>query len=87
MMETTQGLPVLPSEDGEERICQASGAAEFPPKTRAELESVVVGLFDQFQQRVVHYVVTYGLPLPDAEDVVQETFLSLAPTLPAGSFA
>ncbi len=77
MMETTQGLPALPSEDGKGRICQGSGAAEFPPKTRAELESVVVGLFDQFQQRVVRYVVTYGLPLPDAEDVVQETFLSL----------
>jgi RNA polymerase sigma-70 factor, ECF subfamily len=77
MMETTQGLPALPSEERKERLCQASGAAEFPPQTRAELESVVVGLFDQFQERVVHYVVTYGLPLPDAEDVVQETFLSL----------
>jgi RNA polymerase sigma-70 factor, ECF subfamily len=77
MMETTQGLPGLPSEGGEERVCQASGAAEFPSKTRAELESVVVGLFDQFQGRVVHYVLTCGLPLPDAEDVVQETFLSL----------
>jgi RNA polymerase sigma-70 factor, ECF subfamily len=77
MMETAQGLPGLPSEAGEERVCQASGAAEFPSKTRAELESVVVGLFDQFQGRVVHYVLTCGLPLPDAEDVVQETFLSL----------
>jgi hypothetical protein len=38
MMETTQGLPALPSEDGEEGICQASGAAEFPSKTRAELD-------------------------------------------------
>ena len=77
MMETTQGLPALPSEDGEERIRQAAGAAEFPTKTRAELESVVVDLFDQFQERVVRYVLTFGLPLPDAEDVVQETFLSL----------
>jgi len=77
MMETTQGLPVLPSEAGEEGLRQAAGAAEFPPKTGAELESVVVGLFDQFQGRVVHYVLTCGLPLPDAEDVVQETFLSL----------
>ena len=76
-METTQGMPVLPSEDGAERIRQACDAAEFPAKTRAELESVVVGLFDQFQGRVVHYVLTCGLPLPDAEDVVQETFLSL----------
>lgn len=77
MMETTQGMPVLPSEGGEERIGQACGTAEFPAKTRTELESVVVGLFDQFQERVVRYVLTCGLPLPDAEDVVQETFLSL----------
>jgi RNA polymerase sigma-70 factor (ECF subfamily) len=41
------------------------------------LESVVVGLFDRFHERVVNYVLTFGLPLPDAEDVVQETFLSL----------
>jgi RNA polymerase sigma-70 factor, ECF subfamily len=77
MMETTQGLPILPSEDGQERICQPPAAAAFPSKTRAELEFVVVGLFDQFHGRVVNYVLTYGLTLPDAEDVVQETFLSL----------
>ena len=77
MMETTQGMPVLPSEKADERIRQAAGAAEFPAKTRVELESVVVGLFDQFQERAVHYVLTCGLSLPDAEDVVQETFLCL----------
>jgi RNA polymerase sigma-70 factor (ECF subfamily) len=75
-METTQGVPMLPSEDGHERICQPS-AAEFPLDTRAEQEAVVVGLFDQFHGRVVNYVLTYRLTLPDAEDVVQETFLSL----------
>ena len=77
MMETTRELPALPSEAGEERIRQATDAAEFPAKTRAELESVVVDLFDEFQDRVVRYVLTFGLPRPDAEDVVQETFLSL----------
>jgi RNA polymerase sigma-70 factor (ECF subfamily) len=77
MMETTQGLPILPSEDGHESICQPSAAAEFPRKTRADMEAVVVGLFDQLHGRVVNYVLTYGLTLPDAEDVVQETFLSL----------
>jgi RNA polymerase sigma-70 factor, ECF subfamily len=77
MMETTQGVPVLASEDAEERICQASGAAQVQAEAQAELESVVVGLFDQFQARVVHYLLTCGLPLADAEDVVQETFLSL----------
>jgi RNA polymerase sigma-70 factor (ECF subfamily) len=77
MMETTQGLPILPSEDGHESICQPSAAAEFPRETRADMEAVVVGLFDQLHGRVVNYVLTYGLTLPDAEDVVQETFLSL----------
>src|ERR1700749_2022980 len=77
MIETTQRMPVLPSEDAEAKIRQAFDPAESPAETRTELESVVVGLFDQFQGRVVHYVLTCGLPLPDAEDVVQETFLSL----------
>jgi RNA polymerase sigma-70 factor (ECF subfamily) len=77
MMETTQGVPVLASEDAEKTICQASGAAEFQAEIHAELESVVVGLFDQFQARVVSYLLTCGLSLADAEDVVQETFLSL----------
>jgi RNA polymerase sigma-70 factor (ECF subfamily) len=76
-METSQELPPLPCGDREERLCQPSAAAEFPLKTRAELESIVVGLFDQFHARVVNYVLTHRLPLPDAEDVVQETFLSL----------
>jgi RNA polymerase sigma-70 factor, ECF subfamily len=43
----------------------------------SELESVVVRLFDQFQGRVLGYVVACGLPFHDAEDIVQETFLSL----------
>jgi RNA polymerase sigma-70 factor (ECF subfamily) len=77
MIETTQRMPGLPSADAEERVRQASDPAESAAETRTELESVVVGLFVQFQGRVVHYVLTCGLPLPDAEDVVQETFLSL----------
>jgi RNA polymerase sigma-70 factor (ECF subfamily) len=77
MIETTQRMPGLPSADAEGRVRQASDPAESAAETRTELESVVVGLFVQFQGRVVHYVLTCGLPLPDAEDVVQETFLSL----------
>jgi RNA polymerase sigma-70 factor, ECF subfamily len=71
-MDTSQGF-----EDGDERIRQAATVGDFSAKNAADLESVVVDLFDQFQERVVHYVLTFGLPLADAEDIVQETFLSL----------
>ena len=76
-METTRELQALPPEDANKALSVARGVAEFPSKTEAELESVVVCLFDQFQQRVFNYVLTCGLPFHDAEDVVQETFLSL----------
>jgi RNA polymerase sigma-70 factor (ECF subfamily) len=43
----------------------------------AELEHLVIHLFDQTQTRLSNYVIAFGLPLHDAEDIVQETFLSL----------
>ena len=53
MMEATDDSPVCTSEDGD-RSSQASGAAEFRiPRTRAELESVSLICFSQFQPRVV----------------------------------
>lgn len=43
----------------------------------AELERLVIQLFDHTQARLSNYVIAFGLPLHDAEDIVQETFLSL----------
>ena len=37
----------------------------------------VVGLFDQWRDRLLRYVISFGLPVEDGEDVVQEVFLSL----------
>jgi RNA polymerase sigma-70 factor, ECF subfamily len=71
MMESTQKPIALPSEDPE----FALAPAEQPP--HSESESLVVRLFDQFQGRVLGYVLACGLPIHDAEDIVQETFLSL----------
>jgi RNA polymerase sigma-70 factor (ECF subfamily) len=50
----------------------------------AELESVVIHLFDQNQARLSSYVLAFGLPFHEAEDVVQETFLSLFHHLKGG---
>ncbi len=66
MMETTRKPIALPSEDG-----------GLLPRAHSELESLVIRLFDQLQGRVLSYVVACGLPFHDAEDIVQETFLSL----------
>jgi len=48
-----------------------------PPQESAELERLVIYLFDQTRSRLSSYVVAFGLPFHDAEDIVQETFLSL----------
>jgi RNA polymerase sigma-70 factor, ECF subfamily len=77
MMENTQEPIALPSDDPEFALLQAPAAAVAQPRAHSELESVVIRLFDQFQGRVLSYVLTCGLSLHDSEDIVQETFLAL----------
>jgi RNA polymerase sigma-70 factor, ECF subfamily len=77
MMETTQKPIALPSEDPEFALLLDPASTAVQPRAHSELESLVIRLFDQFQGRVLSYVVSCGLPFPDAEDIVQETFLSL----------
>jgi RNA polymerase sigma-70 factor, ECF subfamily len=77
MMETNQKPIALPSEDPEFALrLDPTSTAELP-RAHFESESLVIRLFDQFQGRVLSYVVSFGLPFHDAEDIVQETFLSL----------
>jgi RNA polymerase sigma-70 factor, ECF subfamily len=75
-MEDTQ-KPPLPPEDSTMLLLLASAASATHSHGRSELESVIIRLFDQSQARVLSYVLTCGLSLHDAEDVVQETFLAL----------
>ena len=37
----------------------------------------VVSLFDQLRDRLLRYVISFGQPTEDAEDIVQEVFLAL----------
>ncbi len=48
----------------------------------AELE--VIELFDQFHDRLFRYVLTFGLPVQDCEEIIQETFLALFQHLTRG---
>src|SRR5277367_4213437 len=68
---------MLPSDDPKFALFVAPASTAGRPRTHSELESVVIRLFDQLQGRVLSYVVACGLPFHDAEDIVQETFLSL----------
>lgn len=65
----------LPTQDSTVELRLASATTQA--HDAAELESVVIHLFDQTQARLSSYVLAFGLPLHDAEDIVQETFLSL----------
>ena len=41
------------------------------------LEREVLGLFGLMQTRLLRYAVSFGIPMQDGEDIVQETFLAL----------
>jgi len=53
----------------------AIAAGHEPPAS--PLVEEVVGLFDQLRDRLLRYVTSFGLPVQDGEDIVQEVFLSL----------
>ena len=47
------------------------------PGTPSPLEEEVVGLFDQLRERLLRYLLSFGLPVSDGEEIVQEVFLAL----------
>ena len=49
-----------------------------------ELEVEIVGLFDQMRGRVLRYALSFGLQIPDAEEVLQDVFLALYQHLSKG---
>jgi len=55
-------------------IWRASSAATVGPHP---LEETVIGLFDEFRRPLLRYSSSFGLPLEDGEEIVQEVFLSL----------
>jgi RNA polymerase sigma-70 factor, ECF subfamily len=43
----------------------------------SEIEREVMDLFDQFRNPLLRYVLSLGIPVHDAEEIIQEVFLSL----------
>jgi RNA polymerase sigma-70 factor, ECF subfamily len=43
----------------------------------SEIETEVMTLFERYRLPLLRYAVSFGVPVPDAEEIVQEVFLSL----------
>jgi len=53
-------------------------------KGRERLEADVVALFDELRDPLLRYLASFGLALPDSEEVLQEVFLALFQHLDRG---
>jgi RNA polymerase sigma-70 factor, ECF subfamily len=53
-----------------------ASSTETQPGTD-EIETEVMTLFEQYRAPLLRYAVSFGVPIPDAEEIVQEVFLSL----------
>ena len=47
------------------------------PGKPSEIEREVMDLFEQFRTPLLRYAISFGLPVHDAEEVIQEVFLAL----------
>jgi RNA polymerase sigma-70 factor, ECF subfamily len=53
-----------------------SGKAERAPVPSADEQDVIL-LFDELRSRLLRYLLAFGLPLQDSEEVIQDVFLAL----------
>lgn len=69
-------MATLPTVGSKELSLRARPSDSLPLKT-TEIEREVIDLFEQSRSSILRYVLAFGLPLPDGEEVVQEVFLAL----------
>lgn len=70
----------------------ANSVAELPTTTEAPrvadaelpLEEELLAMYDDLRRPLLRYAVSFGLPVQDGEDVIQETFLALFRHLQSG---
>ncbi len=62
-----------------ELACDLPLLASLPEARRGagEIETEVMTLFEQYRAPLLRYAAAFGVPVPDAEEIVQEVFLSL----------
>jgi RNA polymerase sigma-70 factor, ECF subfamily len=52
-------------------------AAKEAQAGTGQIETEVMALFEQYRVPLLRYAVSFGVPVPDAEEIVQDVFLSL----------
>jgi RNA polymerase sigma-70 factor (ECF subfamily) len=57
--------------------CLSDAGITTTPAHPSRLEEEVVSLFDQLRVPVLRYLFSFRIPVPDAEEIVQEVFLLL----------
>lgn len=62
-----------------ELACDFTFVASSPQaqEIAGEIEREVMALFEQYRAPLLRYAISFGVPVPDAEEIVQEVFLSL----------
>ncbi len=79
MLYEEQGMRITAAESA---LAISRASAASPRPSPCELE--VVDLFDRLRVRLLRYALGFGLPVQDAEEIVQEVFLSLFQHLQRG---
>jgi len=74
---TVEGPTQMPPTDSIEGLSFPMIADATPSAEPSEIERDVMELFDQLRNPLLRYAHSFGIPMHDAEEVVQETFLSL----------
>ena len=59
-------------------------ALELDAPAHAEWKAEVTALFDAYRNPLLRFILSLGLPMADAEEVIQEVFLALFEHLRAG---
>jgi RNA polymerase sigma-70 factor (ECF subfamily) len=67
-------MPGYPTDSTNELAFAAATSLAAKP---SEIECEVMNLFEQFRNPLLRYVLSFGVPLQDAEEVTQEVFISL----------
>jgi RNA polymerase sigma-70 factor (ECF subfamily) len=71
-----QRMPDTPNSNSIELPLPVRSAAGLS-SPREDLESEVISLFDQLRNPLLRYVLSIGIPVQEAEEIVQDVFLSL----------
>jgi len=67
----------LPPADSIDRLSFLTTAGGAVSVKSSEIEREVIGLFEQFRNPLLRYVLAFGLSVQDGEEVAQEVFLAL----------